>query len=96
MSAPREIADRMWEVAQEAGRRTVEESSPDGEVRVVATLHGEITDLVIRHDAVRSLDREGLAELLTRTLRAAQERARGQYQAEVAAVLPPGYRDLVT
>lgn len=87
----REGAGRLWEVARELGRRTVEESSDNGEVRVVATLHGQITDVVVRHDALRGYDREGLGELLTRTARAAQERARAEYDAEVAAAVPPEY-----
>ncbi len=87
-------AARMWEVAREAGRRTIEESSTEGEVRVVVTLHGQITDLVIRHDARRALDREGLSDLLTRTVRAAQERARAEYEAEVATALPADDRGL--
>jgi DNA-binding protein YbaB len=89
--AGREGADRIWEVARELGRRTVEESSDNGEVRVVATLHGQITEVVVRHDALRTFDREGLGELLTRTARAAQERARTEYEAEIAAAVPPEY-----
>jgi DNA-binding protein YbaB len=87
----REGVGRIWDVARELGRRTVEEASENGEVRVVATLHGQITDVVVRHDALRAYDREGLGGLLTRTARAAQDRARAEYEAEVAAAVPPEY-----
>lgn len=80
-------AGRMLRAAQEAGERTVEEYSADDEVRVVANLHGRITDLRIRPDVLRTLDREGLSELITRTVQAAQDRAREQYQPLVRAAL---------
>jgi DNA-binding protein YbaB len=87
-----QAAERMWEAARAAGTRTVEEFSPDGEVHVVATLHGQITNLVIRPDALRSLDRESLAELITRTLRTAQQHARACYHADITATTPPHWQ----
>jgi DNA-binding protein YbaB len=76
-------------VAEELGARTVEAASDDGAIVTEANLHGRLTGLRLRADAMRAQDSVSLAEAITGVIRAAQRRGREEYEAGVAAATPP-------
>ncbi len=67
--------------------REVEVASSDGRVLVRATA-GAVTAITFRRGATRHYDSVTLGELVTRTVRAAQLRAREEYEREVQAAIP--------
>lgn len=79
--------------AVELAYETVVAESPDGTVRVVATLHGRVVDLRLVPHSTGRIDRFTLADLVAETCRAAQRLARERFEEELAAVLPPEYAE---
>ncbi|MEU8663173.1 YbaB/EbfC family nucleoid-associated protein [Actinoplanes philippinensis] len=88
----------MQRAAEELGSRTVECRSADGSVTAVASLHGRMSELSLRHDALRIYDSESLGEAIADTIRAAQLQARSVYETEVRLSTPAAvgrYLDLL-
>jgi len=63
-------------------------ASPDRRIMVRSTGAGQITELWLRDGALRSYDTAALGELLTRTVREAQQRARTAFDSAVAKLVP--------
>jgi DNA-binding protein YbaB len=79
-------------VAAEAGRLAAAETeatSPDRRIRVKVTGTGAITELRLLDNVLRRYDTNALGELITRTIREAQRRARETYERELATMEPP-------
>lgn len=79
-------------LAAEAGRLgavETEVSSPDRRVRVKVTAAGAITELRLLDNVLRRYDTNALGELVTRTIREAQRKARETYERELARLDPP-------
>lgn len=75
-----------------AGRFAAVESeaiSPDRRVRVKVTAGGAITELRLLDNVLRRYDTNALGELVTRTVREAQRRARETFERELARLDPP-------
>ena len=66
----------------------VDERSPDGSVWVRITSAGAVTAIRLRPSALRRHGNVALGELVTRTLRAGQQRAREQYAKKLEEALP--------
>jgi DNA-binding protein YbaB len=64
-------------------------SSPDGRVLVRANGGGGLTGLQLRDGVLHRYDAAALSELVTRTVRETQRRAKEQYEHASAAILPP-------
>lgn len=67
----------------------VEGQSPDQRVRVRITTAGHISLFQLRDGVLRRYDSGALSELVTRTVRDAQVKARTAFAASVAALEPP-------
>jgi DNA-binding protein YbaB len=79
-------------VAAEAGRLAAietEAASPDRRVRVKVTATGAITELRLLDNVLRRYDTNALGELITRTIREAQRKARETYERELTTMEPP-------
>ena len=79
-------------VTAEAGRLAAAETeatSSDRRVRVKVTATGAITELRLLDNVLRRYDTNALGELVTRTIREAQRRARESYERELARLDPP-------
>jgi len=88
----RAAADAMDAVAVEAARLAsveVEGLSSDRRVQVRVTPSGRITRLRLRDGVLQRYDSSALSELVTRTIRDTQRRARDAYQHAVRALTPP-------
>jgi DNA-binding protein YbaB len=75
-----------------AGRLAAVETeaiSPDRRVRVKVTAGGVITELRLLDNVLRRYDTNALGELVTRTVREAQCRARETFERELARLDPP-------
>jgi DNA-binding protein YbaB len=67
----------------------VEGQSPDQRVRVRITTAGHLSLFQLRDGVLRRYDSSALSELVTRTVRDAQLKARTEFAAAVAALDPP-------
>jgi DNA-binding protein YbaB len=67
----------------------VDERSPDGSVWVRVTSAGAVVAVRLRPSALRRYGHVALGDVVTRTLRAGQQRAREQYAEKLAHALPP-------
>jgi DNA-binding protein YbaB len=88
----RATVEAMDAVADEAGRLAmveVEGSSPDRRVLVRVNATGRILRLGLRDGVLRRYDTSALSELVTRTIRDTQRRARDDYERAVEALEPP-------
>jgi YD repeat-containing protein len=88
----RAASDAMAVVATEASRLAaveVDGTSPDRRVEVRVTARGRITRLRLRDGALQRYDGSALGELVARTIRDAQRKAREAYQRAVEALVPP-------
>jgi len=81
--------DAMAAAAQRLAEREVEGVSHDRRVVVAVTASGRITRLQLKDGVHRRYDTAALGELVTRTIRQAQAKARESYQRDVAALTPP-------
>jgi len=86
--AAREAMRAFHEEAKRLAAQQVEERSGNGEVTARVTADGTLVSLRVRPDALRTYDSATLAELITRTIRDAQLRARADYEQAVAAAVP--------
>ncbi len=64
-------------------------TSRDGRVMVRVTGPGRVTELWLRDGVLHRNDTSSLGELLSRTIRDAQRRARADYDAAVSGLVPP-------
>ena len=62
--------------------------SADRRIEVRATATGEITELRLLDNVLRRYDTAALGELVTRTIREAQRKARENYEAALAELTP--------
>jgi DNA-binding protein YbaB len=88
----------MQRVAGELGSRTTEVRSVDGTVTAAVSLHGRMSELIVRPDALRTYDSESLGETIAATIRGAQLKARTEFETEVRMSTPPAvgrYLDLL-
>jgi DNA-binding protein YbaB len=81
--------DAMAAAAQRLAEREVDGASPDRRVLVSVTAGGRITRLQLKEGVHRRYDTSALGELVTRTIRQAQTKAREAYQRDIAALTPP-------
>lgn len=68
---------------------TVEGRSRDGRVAVRVTGSGAVSEVRLRGGALRQYSAAKLGEVVARTLRATQHRAREAYERDAAALTPP-------
>jgi DNA-binding protein YbaB len=78
----------MEETARRLASVEVEGRSRDGRVMVRVTAAGAVTVVRLRPGTLRRYGHVALAEVVTRTLRAAQQRAREQYERALSAAVP--------
>ncbi len=81
--------DAMAAAARQLAEAETEAHSPDRRVLVRVTASGTITDLRLRDGVLRRYDTAALGDVVTRTVRDAQQRARDTYLQQVAALTPP-------
>lgn len=67
--------------------------SPDGLISVRVTATGEVTEVRVRAAALRHYSSVRLGEVVTRTLRDTQQRARAAYERAAAAMVPAEVAD---
>jgi hypothetical protein len=88
-TAAREGVCEVERVARELGERTVEARSETGAVAAVVSLHGRLTGLTLRSDALHEYDSASLGEVIAATIQAGQRRGREKYDAAVREATPP-------
>jgi DNA-binding protein YbaB len=81
--------DEVSAAAVHSGATEVEGVSPDRRVRVKVTATGAITELRLLDNVLRRYDTSALGELVTRTVREAQRKARQAYESELARLDVP-------
>lgn len=88
-TAAREGVREVERIARELGERTVEARSETGAVAAVVSLHGRLTSLTLRPDALHEYDSATLGEVVAATIRAGQLRGREEYDVAVRDATPP-------
>lgn len=68
---------------------TVRVRSTDGQVVVSASGGGQVSEVQIQPGALHRYSSTRLGDVVTRTVRAAQEKARAEYQREAERLQPP-------
>lgn len=68
--------------------RTVRVDSTDRQVTVTVTWGGRVTGVRIHPGALRGYSSTRLGDVVTRTVRTAQERARAEYEGEARRLMP--------
>lgn len=76
------------QLASELAKQETQAQSSDGRVIVTATGGGTITDITFRRGATRYYDSVALSEVVTRTIRSAQVRARREFEDALNEALP--------
>jgi DNA-binding protein YbaB len=92
----RRTAEALDGVAAAAARLAaveVEATSPDRRILVRVTATGAITELKLRDNVLRRYDTSALGELVTRTIRDAQRKARDAFDREIATLEPPEVKE---
>src|SRR5262245_55103094 len=84
-----EALDAMSAAAERLAEREVEGVSHDHRVVVSVTATGRVTRLQLKDGVHRRYDTSALGELVTRTIRQAQAKAREAFDRDVAALTPP-------
>jgi DNA-binding protein YbaB len=90
----RGINDAMAETIEQArqvGTAVVEGRSDDERVRVRVTDGGRTVNVRLGDDVFRRYDLDALSDLVTRTVRDAQQRARTAYEQAVERIEPPRF-----
>jgi YD repeat-containing protein len=75
--------------AQRLAAVEVDGSSPDKRIQIRVTASGRLVRFRLRDGVIQRYDSSALGELVTRTIRDTQRRARDGYQRAVAALEPP-------
>ena len=81
--------DAMAAAAQQLAEREVDATSSDRRVLVSVTASGRITRFKLTDGVHRRYDTSALGDLVTRTIRQAQSKARAAFDRDVAALTPP-------
>jgi len=85
--------DAMSEAAQRLAAKEVEGTSPDKRVTVRVDATGRIIQLRLRGGVLQRYDSTALSELVTRTIRDTQVKAKEAYERAVEALVPPEVAD---
>lgn len=81
--------DAMSEAAQRLAAKEVDGTSPDKRVMVRVNATGRIIQLRLRDGVLQRYDSTALSELVTRTIRDTQVKAKEAYERAVEALVPP-------
>lgn len=84
------------EALTKLAQQRVEHETEDGVLRATVDLTGRLLEMNLRSDAMRRVDRYTLAEQIVDTIKAAQAKAKREYEEEQERITPESLRTYQT
>ena len=94
--AARDSLGEYREALAKLAQQRVDHESEEGTLRASVDLTGRLLEMHLRPDAMRNVDRYTLAEQIVETIRAAQAKAKREYEEEQERITPESLRTYQT